>query len=959
MTFSTKKKQSEREKTTTSFKSPYPGLRPFSVSESALFFGRDRQSLRMIMTLAQNHFLAVVGTSGCGKSSLVKAGLLPALRNPDSCIGVPNREWVYVVTRPGGGPFRNLAMELTRQCPQLNAIQDSIDLERRLRAGTDGLVDAIYSVSGMASRNVLVVIDQFEEIFRFGDTSRRTVGQLERSQQHNDALAFVDTLLSAARAQNPQIFVAITMRSDSLGRCDLFHGLPEAITRSQFLPPRLSKVELLDAIRRPLALFDSTIDDAVVADLLEAMGDRQDQLPVIQHALAQLWCYASEGKSPGEPRQITTEHAERCGAVPDSSLPTGDRLSWVTDAISTHADFVYDSLANSVNGPRPATEAVQRKLIARSLFCALSQIDDNQEPQRRLTTSDEVAGIVFGKNASEAQIHETESVVRAFAEDGHDFVFQSTMVDGTQTLDVSHECLLRQWKMLQKWLTEEGHWADDYRNLCYLAKSWRNDPERLLKPPRLDEAVAWRETVHPTEEWSRRYNSDFALCMSFLDACVEATKQAKERRVVQASPSSMLSSTTAKSTGSHSFLESLQTAIVNALVGRLYQYDFFISYSWRDGRIYAMSLARAFDVQDFTYFIDTEQYSSGDNWLSEQQRSLERSQRLLLICTPDALQSQNVVHEIERSKALGRQVIPIVFSSPSTPRDERLLNELLGSNVTYIVESPQNLDCGASSNVLNKIQESFKTARVHERRIRMLISAATVLGVMTSVSFGLLFFAAYLLQASYADREATIQSRKSVEIALLHQLEAYTHPTSVCGQIAAYSTQTNSVDEVRKQMNLAFKSFQSSDQIVVTNDAIQKRLAELKLAIDLWNPTDEQLAENLRQATLAVADEYQAIWRQQSDRLPDASKKIVASMIARPIYEDAIKVTKRLTNNPETRSIREEFEQLYWGKLVLFETAPVEAAMIDFRLAIQKKDSLQLVAVQLENAVTKALKDLP
>jgi len=208
------------------------------------------------------------------------------------------------------------------------------------------LIDAIYSVPGMASRNVLVVIDQFEEIFRFGDTSRTSISELERTDLHDDALAFVDTLLSAVDEQNPQVYVALTMRSDSLGRCDLFHGLPEAITRSQFLPPRMTREQLLDAIRGPLKRYDSTIDDSVVSDLLEAMGDRQDQLPVVQHALAQLWEFASEDKAKHEPRHITLSHAERCRGDAAGS-PVTDRLSWVSDAISNHADQRLNSLSGA------------------------------------------------------------------------------------------------------------------------------------------------------------------------------------------------------------------------------------------------------------------------------------------------------------------------------------------------------------------------------------------------------------------------------------------------------------------------------------------------------------------------------------------------------------------------------------------------------------------------------------
>ena len=181
----------------------------------------------MVTTLVRQHFLAVVGTSGCGKSSLVKAGLIPFLHDPDVRVGDSDRDWAELVTRPGGGPFENLARALVSSSETAVPIELA-SVERRLRSGSNGLIDAVFSVPGMAHRNVLVVIDQFEEIFRFGDTSHRSITELERTSQHDDALAFVDTLLSAIEKKHPQIFIAITMRSDSLGRCEMFEGLPEA-----------------------------------------------------------------------------------------------------------------------------------------------------------------------------------------------------------------------------------------------------------------------------------------------------------------------------------------------------------------------------------------------------------------------------------------------------------------------------------------------------------------------------------------------------------------------------------------------------------------------------------------------------------------------------------------------------------------------------------------------------------
>ena len=527
---------------------PYPGLRPFRTDEQAIFFGRRRQFVRMLNILKRQHFLAVVGTSGCGKSSLVKAGLLPELTNPRFRVGETDKDWVHVVARPGGGPYRNLAAKLAatpferaKTDPAWKNVVDGLNeidtgqVERRLRAGSNGLVDAIYSVPGMASRNVLIVIDQFEEIFRFGDTSRTSISELERTGLHDDALAFVNTLLSAVDEQHPNIYVAITMRSDSLGRCDLFHRLPEAITRCQFLPPRMTKPQLLDAIRGPLQAYDSTIDDAVVSDLLEAMGDRQDQLPVVQHALAQLWEFASAGKAKDAPRHITKSHADRCRSTHDSR-GRHERLAWVSDAISTHADSILDSLSDNVSNETRRL----REHIARVLFCALTQIDNNEEPERRLSSVREVASYVFdtdlGSTPEPEHLAAVGAVVEEFAAEGDNFIFQSTTTGGKEALDVSHESLLRQWQTFRNWLSDEQKSAADFRRLRDAALAYERmiDGKRqgdLLPPATLESLETWWDREMPTAAWAGRYSAephDFTLAREFLRTSRTAENKRKE-----------------------------------------------------------------------------------------------------------------------------------------------------------------------------------------------------------------------------------------------------------------------------------------------------------------------------------------------------------------------------------------------------------------------------------------------
>jgi len=157
---------------------PFPGLRPFEFHESNLYFGRDGQSERMLAKLASKRFVAVVGTSGSGKSSLVRAGLLPALFG--GFMQSAGSNWRVALMRPGGDPLGNLARALNS--PTVfgsdiaeNAALQTVITEATLRRGSLGLIEAVRQTRMPANENLLVIVDQFEELFRFARSGRAHV----------------------------------------------------------------------------------------------------------------------------------------------------------------------------------------------------------------------------------------------------------------------------------------------------------------------------------------------------------------------------------------------------------------------------------------------------------------------------------------------------------------------------------------------------------------------------------------------------------------------------------------------------------------------------------------------------------------------------------------------------------------------------------------------------------------
>jgi len=146
---------------------PYPGLRPFDRTESDIFFGREEQTDELLRRLNDSRLLAVIGPSGCGKSSLVRAGMIAALET--GYMAKAGAHWRVAIMRPGSACFRNLASALLETLPAQgsDAGLSAAFLESTLARGPLGLVEAVRETGLPQGENLLIVVDQFEEIFRF------------------------------------------------------------------------------------------------------------------------------------------------------------------------------------------------------------------------------------------------------------------------------------------------------------------------------------------------------------------------------------------------------------------------------------------------------------------------------------------------------------------------------------------------------------------------------------------------------------------------------------------------------------------------------------------------------------------------------------------------------------------------------------------------------------------------
>src|SRR6516162_4087395 len=470
---------------------PFPGLRPFRSDEHHLFFGREEQTAALLQLLRTNRFLAVVGTSGSGKSSLVRAGMIAELHG--GTMTHAGSTWEVMILRPGGSPIENLARAFVDA--DLYHGEDPSTLPRllaTLNRSRFGLVEAVKQCDAFDSdANLLVVVDQFEELFRF---------RQQGVDSEETAAAFVNLLLTASEQAESPIYVTITMRSDYLGDCSEIPGLAESGKAGEYLIPRLLRDQKRDAIEKPIGVGGAKISPLLVQRLLNEVGDDADQLPVLQHALMRMWDVWSAGSD--HKRPIDFDDFEATGGL--------------GAALSNHSDEIYDSLPDDRH--RSACEKIFKTLTVKG--------DDNRGIRRptRLAKLQAIA---------EADKGTVTTVLDAFRGAGVTFLMPGMEVELTDrtVLDLSHESLMRGWQRLRGWVEEELQSARVFRRLLDTTRLWSDGKAGLFRDPDLQIALSWRTQEAPNTEWAEQYGGHFETAISFLEtsnAEAEAERQARE-----------------------------------------------------------------------------------------------------------------------------------------------------------------------------------------------------------------------------------------------------------------------------------------------------------------------------------------------------------------------------------------------------------------------------------------------
>ncbi|OFX23090.1 MAG: hypothetical protein A2041_06150 [Bacteroidetes bacterium GWA2_31_9b] len=473
---------------------PFPGLRPFKVEESHLFFGREGQSEEILTKLSDQRFVAVIGASGSGKSSLIYCGLVPVLYG--GFIGDKNSTWKIITTRPGNSPIENLSSAIIKT--QTSNDTKSVDLIKQkvvasvLRSSSMGLVDSINQSFDLKNENILIIVDQFEELFRY-KSSRKD------QSTYNEAEAFVKLLVNANTSKDTPIYIVLTMRSDFIGECSQFYDLTELINNSNYLVPQMTRDDFRRAIEGPVAVGGAEIEPQLVQQLLNEVGDNPDQLPILQHSLMRTWDYWTDHSNIQQPISISDYEA----------------IGKMEKALSEHANEAFDELQE------------EEKWICESMFKTITEKGNDNRGIRHPTSVRDIAII------ARSEVDDVIKVIEPFRAAGRSFIYPSHEIklNADSMIDLSHESLMRIWNKLKIWVEEEWNAVQMYMRLSEASEMFQSGKTGLWRPPDLQLALNWREKQKPTLSWAQRYNPAFERAMVYLETSDKDYRAEEENKL--------------------------------------------------------------------------------------------------------------------------------------------------------------------------------------------------------------------------------------------------------------------------------------------------------------------------------------------------------------------------------------------------------------------------------------------
>lgn len=416
---------------------PYKGLAAFEEADSSEFFGREALTERLLTRLKPHsdlnegdHLLVIVGPSGSGKSSVVKAGLIPALRRG----ALPNSEnWFYVEMVPGAHPIEELEAALLRV-----AVNPPESMLRQLQEDERGLTRAIKRVLPDDNSQLVLFIDQFEEVFTLTD-------------RESERVHFLNSLMTAVTEPRNRLRLILTLRADFYDRPLSYHSFGDLVRNYTEVVLPLSPQELESAIVQPARKMNISLEAGLSAAIVADVKDQPGALPLMQYALTQLF-------------------DRRNGAL--MTLNAYNEIGRAMGALARRAEELHESL-------KPSAQSA-----ARQLFLRLVTLGEGTEDTRRRVLRSELNAL--------GSDEDMQYVLDVFGKQRL-LTFDNDPITREPTIEVAHEALIREWRRLRDWLDSAREDLRTHRRLYTATQEWvaaKRDRSFLATGARLDQFEA-------------------------------------------------------------------------------------------------------------------------------------------------------------------------------------------------------------------------------------------------------------------------------------------------------------------------------------------------------------------------------------------------------------------------------------------------------------------------------------
>ncbi|CAM2007167.1 nSTAND1 domain-containing NTPase [Acanthopleuribacter pedis] len=412
---------------------PFRGLEVFREADQHLFFGREAVSRQIFEHQQRFYFSAVMGPSGSGKSSIVQAGVMPRLRKRGTAV---------VQLTPTAQPLAELAFTLGMLRKEQGGGAPVAQLHQRLRAAPEGLYFIVRELlSPGDATQICLVIDQFEELFTLASA--------------DEAATFAEALCLAVERLDGQCRVLLTMRSDFLGKCVAFPNLNKYVVDHLIQVEPMTREDLARAIEAPTHWGGLRLENGLLERLLDDVTGAAGELPLLEHALMELYERREEGFL---------------------TLAAYNRIGGIAGALAQRAEHEFSRLS-----------AAEQQALRKMFTLCLVQPGEGAEDTRRRATKAELLA-VGGDPAESLLAHWTGARLLSGSHDpARDVTF----------LDVAHEALIRNWERIGEWMAEDRETARRFNRLRRAATEWDDadrDQDRLLRGGPLLQMMELRES---------------------------------------------------------------------------------------------------------------------------------------------------------------------------------------------------------------------------------------------------------------------------------------------------------------------------------------------------------------------------------------------------------------------------------------------------------------------------------